>query len=143
MLLAELVAASQRIGATRSKSAKVEILSELLRRLVPNEARAAVAWLSGELAQGRIGIGWATVREMKEVPPAAEATLALAEIDAELEAIARASGGGSAGERRRRLGALFARATPDEQDFLGRLLLGGLRQGALEGVMLDAVARAT
>src|SRR5262249_3302079 len=107
------------------------------------EARAAVAWLSGELVQGRIGIGWAAVRDMESIDAAAGPALTIAEVDAELGAIATAAGPGSSSERRRRLAALFPPAPPAERDFLGRLLLGGLRQGALEGVMLEAVAKAT
>jgi DNA ligase-1 len=64
------------------------------------------------------------------------------EVDAVLAGIAGTSGKGAAAARAAQLQALFARATAPEQDFLLRLLVGELRQGALEGVMLDAIADA-
>jgi DNA ligase-1 len=59
-----------------------------------------------------------------------------------LDAIASTTGAGSAARRRSLLVDLFTRATPDEQRFLIGLCTGELRQGALEGVMLEAVASA-
>jgi DNA ligase-1 len=63
-------------------------------------------------------------------------------VDAAFTRVAGARGAGSAGERRRALAELFARATEEERRFLAALLLGELRQGALEGVLVEAVARA-
>ncbi|HZR67621.1 MAG TPA: ATP-dependent DNA ligase [Burkholderiales bacterium] len=142
MLLAELIAASARVAATRSRLAKVEALAGVLRRLPPDEAALGVAYLSGETRQGKSGIGYAALKAALETAPAPAATLEISALDRELDAIARLGGAGSAAERRRRLAGLFARATAPEQDFLARLLLGELRQGALEGVMVDAIARA-
>jgi DNA ligase-1 len=136
-----LVEASEAVGATRSRSAKVTRLAELLRGLDPEEVVLAVAYLSGELPQGRVGLGYATVFGV-EAPPAADASLLLREVDARLDDIANARGAGSGRRRTELLGALYARATLREQEFLKRLLVGELRQGALEGVMLDAVAEA-
>jgi DNA ligase 1 len=143
MLLAELIAASSAVAGTRSRLAKTGALAAVLRRLPPGEVALGVAYLSGETRQGKAGIGYASLEEAMAAPPARRATLELAEVDRELETVAALCGPGSAAERRRALGALFARATAEEQDFLARLLLGELRQGALEGVMLDAIASAS
>jgi DNA ligase-1 len=139
--LAELVTASRRVGATASRLAKVAELASLLRRLQPEEIEIAVAYLSGETRQGKLGIGYATLAEARS-GGARSASLELSAVDDALDALAKTKGKGSAGERARRLGELFARATRGEQDFLVRLLVGELRQGALEGVMLDAIAQA-
>jgi DNA ligase-1 len=142
MRLSELVEASGRVAETRSKKSKIGVLADLLRRTAPDEAAIAVAYLSGQLPQGRIGIGPAAVRAAMEVAPALEPGLALAEVDAAFTAIAGASGPGSAREKAERLGVLLGRATGDEQRFLVRLVLGELRQGALEGMVAEAVAAA-
>jgi DNA ligase-1 len=141
VLLAEVVATSAAVGATPSRSAKVAALADLLRRLDPEEVAVVVAALAGEARQGRIGIGWATVRGL-QVPAAEEATLTVGDLDRALEELAATAGSGSQALRASRLTALFAAATTEEQAFLGRLLLGELRHGALEGVAADAVARA-
>jgi DNA ligase-1 len=140
---ADLVSTSARVAATRSRREKIDLLSALLRGATPDEVEVAVDYLAGQLRQGRIGVGWALVREAQAGAAAAPSpSLELLDLDRAFARIAAVSGAGSAGERRRLLGELFARATPDEADFLGRLLLGALRQGALEGVMVEAVARA-
>jgi DNA ligase-1 len=139
--LAELVTASQRVGATASRLAKVAELAALLRRLAPEEIEIAVAYLCGETRQGKLGVGYAALAEARAAG-ARSASLDLRAVDEALDAIARTKGKGSAGERARRLGGLLARATREEQGFLVRLLVGELRQGALEGVMLDAIAQA-
>jgi DNA ligase-1 len=141
--LAELAATSRAIAETASRLEKVALLAGCLRRLAPTEVAVAAAWLGGELPQGRLGVGWAALEAARAgAAPAAEASLDLAEVDAALSRIAAARGPGSAAERRRLLVALLARLTPPEQEFLSRLLLGELRQGALEGVLVEAVARA-
>jgi DNA ligase-1 len=143
MLLAELVATSRRVAATRARSEKVTALADLLRRLAPEEIEVAVAYLSGRLRQGRIGIGAAAVRAATAgMGAAAEPALTLGEVDAAFAGIAAATGPGSTGERARRLAALLARATRDEQELLLRLIFGELRQGALAGIVVEAVAAA-
>jgi DNA ligase-1 len=142
VLLAELLAASERVGATRSRLAKIDALAGCLRRLEPSEIALGVAYLSGELRQGRIGVGYSAVRDALAATAAASPRLTLAEVDESLGRLSRARGGGSTAERARLLAGLFTRATAPEQDFLARLLVGGLRQGALEGMMLDAIAKA-
>jgi DNA ligase-1 len=142
MQLSRLVQASARATETRSKRAKVQILAEALRELAPVEIEAGVGFLSGELRQGRIGVGGARAWALREVPAAAEPSLEVADVDGVFERLSRVSGKGSNTERDRELGALFSRATHDEQQFLVRLLVGELRQGALEGLMSDAIAQA-
>ncbi len=141
MLLADLVAASRAVGETRSRNRKAEVLGEALRALGPGEVEAGVAYLSGATRQRRTGVGWASLRDLP--PPAAAPALRVADVDAALERIAGLSGPGSQEARRAALADLFGRATADEQAFLRALMGGELRQGALAGVMADAVARAT
>jgi ATP-dependent DNA ligase I len=140
VLLSEIVATSDAVSADTSRLAKVEHLAGCLRRLHPDEVEVAVAFLSGELRQRQIGVGWASLRD----PPApAEApSLRVLDVDQAFEEIGRQAGAGSQAARRRLLAGLLGRATLDEQRFLGRLLSGELRQGALEGVMVEAAARA-
>lgn len=143
MLLAELTAASRDVAATGARSAKASLFAALLRRLEGDEIEIGVAYLSGHPRQARLGVGGAAVYGVRGEAAAASPSLTLAEADESLGGIAALSGAGSAGERRRRLAELFARATAEEQDFLARLLLGELRQGALAGVMEEALAKAT
>jgi DNA ligase-1 len=141
VLLADLVDTSRAVGATPARRAKVDLLAGALRRLDPPEVPAGVAFLSGELRQRQIGVGWATLRD---APPGADgrSDLTVAELDAAFERIGACAGPGSQAERRRLLGEVMARAGEHEREFLLRLLSGDLRQGALAGVMTDAVARA-
>src|SRR3954447_4326123 len=140
MLLADVVAASREVAATSARSAKIARLADLLRAGGAQHAPVLVPWLAGEPRQRRAGIGWATLREAP--PPAADPSLSVFEVDAALETASGLSGAGSATARRELVHGLFGRATPAEQEFLRGLISGELRQGALEGVMLDAVARA-
>ncbi|MEO5678345.1 MAG: ATP-dependent DNA ligase [Acidimicrobiales bacterium] len=141
MLLAEVVATSAAVAATASRSAKVAALAQLLRRLDPDEAEVVVAALTGQARQGRIGVGWSTVAAL-DVPPAPVASLSVGDLDRALTTLAAVAGPGSQAVRAGHLDALLRAATAEEQRFLGRLLLGELRQGALAGVVADAVAKA-
>jgi DNA ligase-1 len=142
-LFADLVAVSRRVGATSARLAKVRELAAHLRAVEPSEIDTAVHYLSGEIPQGRFGIGYAVLRKASETSGAAAAAgLTLADVDRSLADIAAIRGSGSATRRAQALQDLFAQATRDEQEFLVRLLAGELRQGALEGVMVDAVAAA-
>ena len=140
MLLAELADVSRAVAATPARLAKIDALAGALRSATPDEAPIAVAYLSGELPQRQIGVGWAALRDAP--PPAAQASLTIAEVDAAFTRIGSLAGKGSTAERRRLIGDLLGAATADEQYFLVRLLSGELRQGALDGVMTEAVARA-
>lgn len=141
-LLAELVQASRRVGATAARRGKVSELAALLKLLTPEEIDLGVHYLSGETRQGKIGIGYAAVRTAASTSAAEFATLSVAEVDDKLSELAGIRGGGSASRRAAALRHLFARATASEQQFLLRLLIGELRQGALAGVMVDAIAAA-
>ena len=142
MLLQELVQTSRRVAATRGRLAKIALLADLLKRAGLEEIEIAVAFLSGALRQGRIGIGYATLRAAKPEHAADAPSLELDALDAALQCLANATGKGSAREKERILGDLFTRGTAEEQEFLLRLLRGELRQGALEGLVTEAVARA-
>ncbi|MGD0063008.1 MAG: ATP-dependent DNA ligase [Streptosporangiaceae bacterium] len=140
MLLAEIAEVSRAVTATSARLGKIEALAGALRRAGPLEVPIAVAYLSGELPQRQIGVGWAA---LKGGFPAAEVpSLTLSEVDSGLSAIGAISGKGSAAARKTLVSELFGRATAGEQQFLYGLLSGELRQGALEGVMTEAVARA-
>jgi DNA ligase-1 len=141
MMLQELAALSAALAATRSRSEKTRMLAELLRALAPAERGTAVAWLAGVLPGGKLSLGPATVYAAKP-PPAAVATLTIGAAASELDALREVSGRGSALRREQALARLFGAATAAEQQFLAGLLLGELRQGALEGVMADAIAAA-
>jgi DNA ligase 1 len=142
MLLRALAEVSDAVAATRSRSEKIRLLGRALRELEPHERETGAAWLAGVLPQGRLGLGPATIHELRGIEPAREATLTIYEAARELEGLRSISGKGSAERRRAALAALFHRATGIEQSFLARLLLGELRQGALEGIMADAIADA-
>jgi len=131
---------SDDLALTPARGQKVAKLAALLRASSGADAATVVSWLSGELTQRQIGVGRAALRELP--PPAAEPTLDVATVEASLTEIGTSTGSGSQGRRRQLLHALFAAATGGEQRFLVRLLTGDLRQGALAGVMADAVAKA-
>lgn len=144
-LLARLVGTSEQVAATPSRLAKVRALASFLAMLPADEIEIAVHYLSGELPQGRIGIGYSALRASSSgaaASGASEATLSIAEVDRALSSLAAIRGAGSAARRAEALRTLFARATAAERDFLIRLVTGELRQGALAGVMLDAIAAA-
>jgi DNA ligase-1 len=141
-LLAALVSTSTRIGATAARLAKVRELAALLGSLQADEVEIAVHYLSGALPQGRFGIGYRTLQSAADEAAAARAGLSIADTDRHLGDLAALRGAGSAARRTRALRELFALATPQEQHFIIRLLVGELRQGALEGVMVDAIAAA-
>ncbi len=138
---ADVVTASDWVAATRSRTAKIAILADLLRAVKPAEVPVCVGLLSGVPRQGRVGIGYATIRGLS-ADPAGDAPLTVTDVDEAISAIQAATGSGAAARRRQILGELFGRATEEESGFLTRLLTGGLRQGALAGLMVDAVGRA-
>jgi DNA ligase 1 len=140
---AELVDVSRAVAATSGRLEKIDRLANLLERTPPEEIGIVVAYLTGEPRQGRLGIGWAQLSSMRDVPPAHAPLLEIGTVDAAFERIGATVGAGSAEARARLLRELLGLATRDEQDFLLRLLIGELRQGALEGVLLEAIARAS
>lgn len=139
MRLAEVVATSQQIARTRARRAKVAGLADLLGRAAPDEIPILVGFLAGRPRQGRIGVGPAALWASK-VDPAPEPILDIVEVDQLIGAIPGIRGAGSQARRTALLEFLLGRATAEEQDYLRRLLTGELRHGALEGLMMDAVA---
>jgi ATP-dependent DNA ligase I len=140
-LLADVVAASEDVTDTSSRSRKVAILAELLRKLDAVEVPIAVGLLSGIPRQGRVGVGYSTIYGIEQ-QPAADPSLTVDDLDRAIADVQAATGPGSAGRRKELLGGLLGRATEQEADFVRRLFTGELRQGALAGVMADAVAKA-
>jgi DNA ligase-1 len=138
----ELVDASRRVSETSGRLDKVALLADLLTRLELDEIVPAVLFLSGELRQGRIGIGFSTLRKATPNTHTHTPSLTLLDVDGALDAIAGAAGRGSTRDRTLVLYRLLSRATQEEQAFLARLVMGELRQGALEGVMTEAIAKA-
>jgi DNA ligase-1 len=141
-LLAALVSTSQRVGGTAARRVKVRELASFLKTLPPDEIDTAVHYLSGEIPQGRIGVAYKALAVAAANEAAREALLSIADVDDSLAALAVIRGAGSAAKRSEALRGLFSRATPVEQEFLIRLLVGELRQGALAGVMVEAIAAA-
>lgn len=140
MLFAELAGTSAAVAATAARTAKIALLADCLRRADPTEAEVSVWYLTGDLRQRRTGVGWASLRDAPE--PAAEPSLSVVEVDAILERLATVAGPGSSRARRTLVDGLLGRSTEGEQRMLRGLLSGELRQGALAGVMAEAVARA-
>lgn len=141
MLLREVADAAAAVAATPSRLAKVQVLADLLRQLDPPEVAPAVGFLVGRPRQGRIGVGWRGVSAALG-EPAAEPSLTVADLDTLLGQLAETSGTGSSSVRSGALRALAGRATEPEQSFVARVLLGEMRTGALEGVVVEAVAAA-
>lgn len=139
MLLSELVSVSDRVAHESSRTQKVRILGEAVESLADAELAIGVGYLSGVVPQGSFGIGYASLRSLP--PPAGSSSLALESVDAAFAEIAALVGPGSAARRQQRIDRLFGMATSEEQEFLFALLVDGLRQGANESMMMDAVAK--
>lgn len=139
MLLAELVATSAAVSATRSRKAKVAALAEALARVEPAELEVVVSYLGGALRQRRTGLGWRGVSDLP--PPAEEPSLRVLEVHEAFEAMSGLSGAGSQLARKEAVGDLFGRATAEEQAWLRAVVTGNVRQGALDAVTQEAVAQ--
>ena len=138
---AAVVATADAVAAASARNDKVAALASLLTQVDPPEVPIVVGLLTGEVRQGRIGVGWAGLRDQK-VEPARHTSLTIARVDEVVDQISRTTGAGSRAERSELLSDLFSAATASEGDFLKKVLSGGLRQGALDGVMVTAVAKA-
>ncbi len=141
--LATLVATSQQVAANASRLAKIHSLGGYLTSLPTHEVDAAVHYLSGTLPQGRMGIGYRLLRSAAQTAAAPTASLEIHDVDTAIRTLSGIDGAGATARRTAALEGLFAAATEAEQDFLLRLLAGELRQGALDGVMIDAIAAAS
>lgn len=142
MLLGELTQLSSRLAQTRKRSVKVSLIADALHAAPHEERTLAVLYLTGELRQKKLGIGGAQLRALRDVAAADVPQLRLSEVDQALDAVVEDRGTGSTARRAARLRELFARATADEQHFVAKLVVGELRQGALESLVLEAVSQA-
>jgi DNA ligase-1 len=141
MLFADLARASRAVAATSKRSEKVAILADVLRGAAPAEVAPAVAFATGSALQGRIGVGWATLYDVRP-EPADDPTLTIDDVSRSIDELAVTTGSGSVARRRQLLDDLLGRATQPEQELIRGILGGELRQGALDGVMASAVAKA-
>ncbi|CAL9385229.1 ATP-dependent DNA ligase [Streptomyces griseomycini] len=141
MLLSRLARVSQEVAAASARSRKIALLAELFRDAEADDVPIVIPYLAGRLPQGRLGVGWKVLG--RPVAPAAEPTLTVREVDALLGRLGGVSGPGSRAERARLVGELLGAATEDEQRFLFGLLTGEVRQGALDAVAVEGLARAT
>jgi len=129
------------VASTSGRLAKIKLLAELLKQAAPDEIETVIAYLSGTIRQANLGVGWATLEAAKD-HPATQSTITIKDLHSTLDLVANTTGKGSAATKTKLLRDLFGRATEQEQDFLLRLLTGELRQGALELIMVEAVAQA-
>jgi DNA ligase-1 len=143
MELARLVELVGRVRGTSRKTEKVALLADFLRRTEGRETELAALYLTGALPQGRIGIGWRTIRTAMTDRSRAGEPLTLLDIDQALDVVASEAGAGSSERKLRALRGLLERADAEGRRFLAELLMGELRQGALEGLLLDAIAKAS
>jgi len=141
MLLARLAQVSREVAATSARSRKTALLAELFRQAEPEDVPVVIPYLAGRLPQGRLGVGWSVLG--RPVPPAAEPTLTVREVDARLSKLGTVSGPGAQAGRARLVSELMGAATEDEQRFLRGLLTGEVRQGALDALAVEGLARAT
>ena len=142
MLFDELVQTSAAVASTPSRLDKVSRLATLLKRVPLDEITTAIGFLIGFPRQGKLGVGWATVSGAREHQPAPVPSLELQDVDGMFDRLRATKGKSSGAEKARLSGELFERATADEQRFLGALIVGEVRQGALEGVLVEAIASA-
>ena len=143
MRLLELVDTSRQVAETSGRLAKIGLLADLLRHADPSEIETVIAFLSGTIRQPKVGVGYSVMQRTKPEHSADTATLTLADVDATFTRLERASGKGSTKNKEAELRVLFGASTDAEQEYLVRLLIGEVRQGALEGLMIEAVARAS
>jgi DNA ligase 1 len=141
VLFLELALTSRIVASTTKRTQKIVALADVLRRLDVVEIEAGVCFAGGNARQGRIGVGWATIADVRPAP-AEHPSLNVGDVDAAIAAIATISGDGSVALRRGLLHDLLASATEPEQDLIRSILRGELRQGALDGVIAAAVAAA-
>ncbi len=140
-LFGDVVETAAVVAASSARNDKVAALAALLGRIDPSEVPIVVGLLTGEVRQGRIGVGWAAVRDL-DVNPASKSSLRVTDVDSAMTELAQISGLGSKARRTERLERLLGQATASEMEFLSTVLTGGLRQGALDGVMATAIAKA-
>ena len=138
--LSLLAETSQRLAQTPKRNEKRAALAACILAAEPQDRGLAALYLAGQVRQAKLGVGWAQVGSLRDLPPSAASQLSLRSVDETLAAVAGDSGSGSSGRRVKRLAELYALATEPEQRFLTGLWLGELRQGAVESLVVDAVA---
>lgn len=143
MLLKDIVEISKSVGATTKKKEKVSLLAHLLKQAKGKEITLAARYLSGQLNQGRLGIGWAALQESLKDLPDQHRLLGLIEVDGIFEVVSGEKGPGSWGRKLAGLRNLFSPTSHQEREFLIGLVMGEIRQGALEGLVLEAVSQAS
>ena len=141
MKLSRLASVSSSVAATRSRREKVRLLAQCLLQLSPADVFCGASYLTGEIPQGKIGLGPSIIRAV-EVEDTIQTSISIAQTDAMLEDISATRGAGARARRQQLLASLLAAMDGATQDFLVRLILGELRQGALQGVMTEAIAQA-
>src|SRR3954470_23510077 len=141
-LFSTIAAVSRRVAQTASRLNKVRELADCLRAVSREEVPVAIAFLSGQTRRGKLGVSYATLRSARAAPPVAAPELTIGDVDVAFGELAAISGPGATSARTQKVEALMRRATADEQDFLARLIVGELRQGALQALVLEAVATA-
>jgi DNA ligase-1 len=141
--VAELVETSREVEHTRSRKQKSQLLAAVFERLTPTEVPIVVRYVSGELRQGKLGFAWSDVSEAMAEPAAASSSVTALELDSALDDLGRLRGPGTSAERRGALTALFARLTPEERQFVAKLIAGEMRHGVGEGLTVDALSLAS
>ncbi|HLT82609.1 MAG TPA: ATP-dependent DNA ligase [Phototrophicaceae bacterium] len=141
MLFARIAETSAAVAATRSRLEKRALLAATLREAETDEIDVVATYLSGRVRQRRTGVGWRTLADLPT--PAAAPTLTPTEVDEQLERISALAGAGSQAGRAAAVTALFGALTEPEQQHLRGLILGEVRQGALDSLLIEAIADAT
>lgn len=142
MRLTELVEVVDRVRATTKKTDKVRLLAECLRQTRERDTALAALYLTGVLPQGKIGVGWSVIQKAMSGGSTRGEPLTLLDVDRAVDGLAAMTGAGATERRVAELGRVFGRATSEERRFLSQLLIGEIRQGALEGLLIDAIAKA-
>jgi len=143
VFIKDLVEVSEKVSATSRKKEKISLLAHFFQQAKGREIALAASYLSGQLPQDRLGIGWATLQEaLKDLIEKLQ-PLNLIELDRLFEDISREKGAGSLEKKVKILRDIFSSIQKNERDFLTRLIMGEIRQGALEGLVLEALAQAS
>jgi DNA ligase-1 len=143
MLFRDLVEVSKRVSATTRKKEKSTLLAECLKRGQGQEISLAASYLSGQIPQGSLGIGWAILQKTLGNFVEGPRPLSLLEVNRLFGEIAQSRGEGSVEKKVKSLRDLFSLAREDEKEFLASLIMGEVRQGALEGLVVEAIAQAS
>jgi len=143
VLLDRVIETATAVSATSSRRRKVDLLSGCLREAAAHGTRVvelATHYLAGVLPQRRLGV---SRQGMRDLPgPSRTSSVTVVEVDNSMAAVMDAAGPGAVQARRRLLHNLFARSTSAEQRWLAAVISGDIRQGAGEGLILQAVAHA-